>query len=142
MRTWICCGVVALVMFGASLAAQSQSAGTPPAIPTDATALEGSPTVEVETTVDATRRLVLNAEEAGKHGLRISLLDGRYFWSSHQNEELTPRTSGEFIYLMTSTPGQYVRLTRVKDRLTYVEHMEVGGRTVSYFGELRIVLGK
>ena len=132
---------LALLMLSVGVAGQSGS-GAPASIPDGATALEGSPTVRVETTVDETKRHALTIKEANQHGLSISVIDGRYFWTSHHNEELTARPSGEFLYLTTASPGQYVRLRRINDRLTYVEHVDIGAGSVTYFGELRIVLGK
>jgi hypothetical protein len=137
----IVCGL-ALLVLSAGASGQLGQAVTAPAIPAAATLLQGSPTVQVETTIDGTKRHTLTASEANAHGLSISVNDGRYFWTSRQNEELTPTTSGEFIYLTSGTPGQYVRLRRVNDRLTYIEHLDMGARTVTYFGELRIVLGR
>lgn len=139
MRTVIC-GLALLLT--ASVNGQSGPASPPVVIPADATAMKGSPTVRVETTADATRRQTLTGKDANQHGLRITVNGGRYFWTSRQNEELTLRTAGDFTYLTTANPGQYVRLRRINDRLTYVEHVEMDSRSVTYFGELRIVLGK
>jgi hypothetical protein len=129
-------------LLSAGLAAQSTSAVPPASIPAGTTALQGVPTVRVDTTIDETTRRALTPKEANEQGLSITVNRGRYFWTSRQNEELTIRSSGEFTYLTTANPGQYVRLRRINDRLTYVEHLDIGSRSVTYFGELRIVLGK
>jgi hypothetical protein len=99
------------------------------------------PTVRVETNIGETRRYELTAAEAGTHGLRVSVVNGHYLWTSRQNEELTLRTAGEFTYLTSANPGHYIRLRRVNDRLTYVEHLEMDTRSVTFYGELRVVLG-
>ncbi len=138
----VMCGLAFLMLVSAGGAAQSTSEGVPASIPAGATALQGLPTVRVDTTVDKTKRHALTAKEANEHGLRITLTGGRYFWTSRQNEELTLQPSGEFTYLTTASPGQYVRLRRVNDRLTYVEHLDMGSQSVTYYGELRILLGK
>jgi hypothetical protein len=137
----VICGI-ALVMFSAGVSSRSQSADASASLPAGTTALRGLPTVRVESTADETKRHGLTAKESSEHGLSISVSGGRYFWTSRQNEELTLRTSGEFTYLTTANPGQYVRLRRINNRLTYVEHLDMGPKSVTYFGELRIVLGK
>ena len=134
------CGL-ALLTLSARVGGQSQPVEPPP-IPSGATTLEGSPTVRVDTTVDGTKRRALTAKEANLNGLSIRVLNGRYFWTSRQDEELTLTTSGEFTYLTTAKPGRYVRLRRINDRFTYVEHVDMDSGSVTYFGELRIVLGK
>ena len=50
-------------------------------------------------------------------------------------------TPGEFTYL-ASTPGTYVRLTRLNDRLTYVEHLRSASGRVTWSGALRVVARK
>jgi hypothetical protein len=35
-----------------------------------------------------------------------------------------------------------VRLRRINEKLTYVEHLDMGSRSVTYWGELRVVLPK
>jgi hypothetical protein len=129
-------------MFSAGVGGQSRPVDAPASIPAGATALQGSPTVRVETTAEQTKRDALTAKEASEHSLNISVIGGRYFWTSRQNEKLTLRTSGEFTYLTTDNPGRYVRLRRINDRLTYAEHVDMGFGSVTYFGELQIVLGK
>lgn len=136
-------GLSLLMLVSVGITGQSTtSEGVPASIPAGATALQGLPTVRVDTTVDETKRHTLTAKEANEHGLSITVTGGRYFWTSRRNEELTVRTGGEFTYLTTANPGQYVRLRRIDDRLTYVEHLDMDSRSVTYYGELRIVLGR
>lgn len=134
------CGL-SLLLYAAGAAAQSRPAEGV-VLPAGATGLQGLPTVRVDTTADATKRSALTPAEASKQGLRIKVDGSRYYWASRDNEELTLRSSGEFVYLTTTNPGQYVRLRRINDRFAYVEHLDMGFESVTYFGELRIVLGK
>lgn len=136
-------GLAFLMLVSVGITGQSSTSESVPApIPAGATALQGLPTVRVDTTADETKRHALTPKERIEHGLSITVTGGRYFWTSRHNEELTLRPSGEFTYLTTANPGRYVRLRRINDRLTYVEHLDMGSRSVTYFGELRIVLGK
>ena len=73
--------------------------------------------------------------------LQIRVKDGRLFWGG-SNEPLAVHESGAYTYLSSATePGRYVRLSRLNDRLTYVEHVDKSDRSVTFWGELRIVLG-
>jgi hypothetical protein len=84
---------------------------------------------------------VLGAAEAAEDQLVIRQVEGRFFWTSRDNRPLELRTSGGFTYL-SADPGRYIRLRRINDRLSYVEHLETAEGSVTWWGELRIVLGK
>jgi hypothetical protein len=113
----------------------------PLTLPPDATALEGVPEVQVETTREGATRRVLGRADAEGSRLQIRVKDGRLFWGG-SSEPLAVYESGAYTYLSSATePGRYVRLTRLNDRLTYVEHVDKTDRSVTFWGELRIVLG-
>ena len=135
-------GSVAFLVLSTRAGAQSSATAQPPTLPKEATTLTGSPTVRVDTTPEGTSRRQLTAAEAKEHGLKISIVNGRYFWTNRQNEPLTVRQSGEFTYLSSKDPGQYVRFRRINDRLAYVEHLDMGLGSVTYWGELQISLDK
>jgi hypothetical protein len=120
---------------GAQVASQS-------VVPPDATALEGIPQVRVDTTSDAATRRQLGSADAEANRLRIQVKDGAFYWSSRDNSRLALTTAGEFTYLSSTIPGRYVRIRRVNDRLTYVEHVDTAFGSVTYWGELKVVLGK
>jgi hypothetical protein len=136
-------GALSLIGTPRLTGAQQASAPSDPGIvPREATALEGVPTVRVETTTDGTTRRPLTAEEAARHRLSIQHVDGRFYWTSRQGQPLALRTSGDFTYLSSADPGQYIRFRRINDRIAYVEHVDVGFGSVSFWGELRIAVGK
>jgi len=118
--------------------------GTTPAqkieIPANATALEGTPTVRIDVAEARTTRRVLDASEAARERLLISVVDGQFYWTTRENRRLRLNTSGDFTYL-SSEPGKYIRLTRVNDKLSYVEHVDLASESITWWGELRIVLG-
>jgi hypothetical protein len=120
---------------GARVASQS-------VVPPDATALEGTPQVRVDTTPDAATRRQLGSADAEANRLRIQVKDGAFYWSSRDNSRLALTTAGEFTYLSSTIPGRYVRIRRVNDRLTYVEHVDTAFGSITYWGELKVVLGK
>jgi hypothetical protein len=111
-------------------------------VPPNATLLEGTPEVRVDTTADAATRRQLGAADAAANRLRVQVKDGTFYWSSRDNSRLTLTTAGEFTYLSATEPGRYVRIRRVNDRLTYVEHVDTAVGSVTYWGELRVVVGK
>jgi hypothetical protein len=110
-------------------------------IPATATTLEGIPTVRIDSAEGGTTRRVLSASEAAKSRLTVGLVDGRYYWTSRENRLLQTSSSGEFTYL-SSDPGHYIRFTRLNDRISYAEHVDLASGSVTWWGELRIVVGK
>ena len=146
LSQWIAGGAVIACIGGAgsSLLAQETAQPKKVEIPATATTLEGVPTVRVDSREgDATRR-VLDATEAAWDALTISIVDGQFYWTSRGNRPLRLSSSDEFTYL-SSEPGHYVRFTRLNDKISYVEHVErtdLEFGSVTWWGELRIVLGK
>lgn len=132
--------VLALLL---TLACSASAQGARPIVfPPNATALEGLPTVRVETTPEATTRRQLGSEEAAASRLSIQIKDGGFYWSSRDDRRLTLTAAGEFTYLSSTEPGRYVRIRRLNDRLTYVEHLDTTLGSVTYWGELRVVVGQ
>jgi hypothetical protein len=111
-------------------------------MPAGAVSLEGLPASRVETTPDGTTRQQLAGAEVLRHQLRIRIDDGRYYWASRRDQALTLAVAGEFTYLMSNEPGHYVRIRRLTDRVTYVEHLETPLGSVTYWGEMKVVLGR
>jgi hypothetical protein len=111
-------------------------------LPHDATALEGLPRVRIDVTQNATTRRDLDPAEAAKNQLTIRIADGRFYWTSRGNRPLASTRSGEFTYLSTAEPGRYVRIRRLNDKFTYVEYVDSDFGSVTYWGELRVVIGK
>jgi hypothetical protein len=136
-------GLVAAVILTSSAAAGQAPASPEPLIPAGATALEGVPEVRVDATPEQVERHQLEGAEAAAQRLKVAIIDGQYFWTSRGNRPMTLSAAGEYTYLSSSgEPGRYVRLRRVNDRIFYVEHVDMDPRSVTYWGELRIVLGK
>jgi hypothetical protein len=111
-------------------------------VPANAVALQGTPLVRIDTDEGQVTRHQLTGAEIGESRLTINVDHGRYFWTSRGNTPLTLSSSGEFTYLSSSEPGRYVRFRRLNDRITYVEHVDMPQGSVTYWGELRIVLAK
>lgn len=137
-------GIVSTAIVSVVLAAGTASAQEPTAtdvlgIPREATVLEGLPDVRVEVTDETVTRRQLDADESEKDRLRMRVKDGRLFTDEGP---LSVSESGGFTYLTSTQPGRYVRLRRVNDRLMYAEHIDMGERSVTYWGELRIVVGR
>ena len=110
-------------------------------IPAGATSLEGIPTERIDSAEGNTTRRVLDAAEAARDRLTVKVIDGQFYWTTRGNRPLRLNLSREFTYL-SSEPGQYIRLTRLNDKISYVEHVDLTSGSVTWFGELRIVIGK
>ena len=110
-------------------------------IPATATVLKGIPTVRIDSAEGGTTRRVLSASEAARSRLTVGLVDGRYYWTSRENRLLQRSSSGEFTYL-ASDPGHYIRFTRLNDKISYAEHIDRPSGSVTWWGELSIVVGR
>ena len=127
---------------GSGLLAQTQEPAGDLGLPAGATALEGLPQIRIDTTRDAVTRRELDAAESTAERLRIRVADGRLYWASRGDGALTAKTSDGYMYLSSGDPGRYVRIRRVNDRLTYVEHVDTEVGSVTFWGELRVELGR
>jgi hypothetical protein len=134
--------VVWLALGAAGVAGQTAPDSGGVLFPKNATAIEGVPSVRVDASPEGATRRQLDSAEAARQSLKIDIVNGEYVWSSRERRPLTLTSSGEFTYLTSTEPGRYIRVRRVNDRLSYVEHVDMGPRSVTYWGELRIVLGK
>lgn len=123
------------------LPAQDAPKPTKVEIPATAIALEGVPKVRIDEGEARATHRVLAAPEAMRERLVVRVRNGQFYWETRDNQPLRLNLSGEFTYLSTD-PGHYIRLSRVGDTLSYVEHVEMDSRSVTWRGELRIVLGK
>lgn len=110
-------------------------------IPPGATTLEGLPSIRIDTSEEGTRRRVLDAAEAARSRVRVRIKDGQFFLASQDDQPLRFDAAGGFTYL-TSRPGHYIRFTRINDKISYVEHLDGPSGTVTYWGELRVVIGR
>lgn len=147
----VCAALVCLVL--AALPSSGQAAPQRIEIPLGATTLEGIPSVRIDSAEGRTTRQVLTAATAKKDRLLISVVDGKFFWTSRDNRPLQLTSSGEFTYF-ASEAGSYIRLTRINDKISYVEHLDTALMspaqrpsvlpfgTVTWWGELKIVVGK
>ena len=80
----------------------------------------------------------------------ITKIDDKYYWTSRQNVELIPITSGAFITYWAVNASGYVRVVRPgmkeevrkigaiardpEESFDYVEHLLIGLRSVTYYG--------
>jgi hypothetical protein len=138
-------GLIALASLTVTLSGESRQSRMTAEnidIPKNAAALEGLPSVRIDTTRDATTRRQLDSAEAAKNELKIAIVDGKYYWANRGNRPLTLSSSAEFTYLSSTEPGKYVRLRRLNDTISYVEHVDMPLGSVTYWGEVRIILRK
>lgn len=143
-RIWLNAALAGALSLAISIPAYARTQGPgslPVGIPGNATALEGIPEVRLDVTPEGAIRRQLGAEEAARSRLRIQIAGGRFFWASRDGEPLRASSAGAFTYLSSNEPGRYIRFRRLNDRLTYVEHVDTEVGSVTYWGELRIVVG-
>ena len=82
-------------------------------IPATATTLEGIPTVRIDSAQAGATRRLLSGAEASKDRLTVTVVNGQFYWAS-----------------------------RLNDKISYVEHVDLGLGSVTWWGELRIAGGK
>ena len=131
--------ILCVGLTGRSALTQESTPANGADIPPTASVLEGTPTVRIDSTEGTTTRRLLDQAEAAKSRLQVSVIDGQYYWTSRENRLLRLNSAGAFTYL-SSEPGQHIRFTRIKDRIAYVEHVDVALGSVTWWGEL-IVTG-
>ena len=107
--------VAALAILSWASSSRAQTVGATPVIPDHATALKGFPTARLDATSEGAKRQRLDRDHAAKQALQITIVDGRYYWTSRENRPLTLTTSGEFTYLTSTEPGQHVRFRKIND---------------------------
>jgi hypothetical protein len=110
--------------------------------PPNAAKLEGLPRVRIDTTRDQVRRRELDAAEAARSRLTITIVDGQLYRGDRTGTPLTITTADGFTYLSSRHPGRYIRVQRLNDTFSYVEHVDMAFGSVTYWGELRVVLKK
>ena len=123
-------------------AGEAQDRRSTVSVPESATALEGFPRVRIDISQDVATRRELSPMDAERNRLRVRITRGRFYWASRNDGPLAWSSSDGFTYLLSTQPGRYVRFTRVNDTLTYVEHVDTASGSVTFWGELRIVIGK
>lgn len=148
--TWKTTGAVARIaallaapVLGASVVlTQVPGQSTDVPVPVNAHALEGLPQVRIDATKDKVMRRELDRTEAAKSRLTIQIVNGRFYWGDRTGVPLTVTKSGAFTYLSSTEPGRYIRIQEINDTLTYIEHVDMAFGSVTYWGELRVVLDK
>jgi hypothetical protein len=146
--TWMARGAVARIVtlcaapvLAASVAlAQAPGRSADVTFPANAHALEGLPQVRIDLTKEKVVRRELAPAEAAKSRLTIQILDGRFYWGDRTGVPLTLTKSGSFTYLSSTEPGRYIRIQEINDTLSYIEHVDMAFGSVTYWGELRVVL--
>lgn len=133
----------ALVCVWATVAVSAQTPVNPQLvdIPRTATTLEGVPTVRIDSTEKGATRRVLTDSEAKQNRLSVRVANGQFYWTSRDNRPLRLDFTDGFTYLQDK-PGSYIKFTKVDDKITYVEHVDHGLESITYWGELRVVVGK
>jgi hypothetical protein len=92
-------------------------------------------------------------EKAVQFKCTITKMDGKYYWTSRDNVELVPISSGAFITYWAANGSRYVRVTKPEMRVElkragtivgdpeatfdYVEHLLLGLKSVTYYGTTR-----
>ncbi|MEK7405958.1 MAG: hypothetical protein AAB225_12690 [Acidobacteriota bacterium] len=110
-------------------------------IPPAATALEGLPASVASSDEKGTEKKLLNAREAMKNRLLVTIVNGKFYWASRGNRQLQLHESGAFTYLYQG-PGAYIKFTKIGNKFVYMEHANILLSTLTYWGEMKIITGR
>jgi hypothetical protein len=130
------------LLVASAVLAQGSERSSGLTLPANAQALEGLPDIRIEATRDRVVRRTLDAAESAKSRLTIAIVEGQFYWGARTGTPLTVTTAGSFTYLSSTEPGRYIRIQELNDRLRYIEHVDMDFGSVTYWGELRVVLEK
>lgn len=109
--------------------------------------LRGIPTSQVSSGPDGTEREVLTASRRQEASLLIVKRDGRYFWASREDCELTASVSGIFVVFTGLTCHGYIKVLDQRDTpddsiirfdgpdIQYMEHLHSMFLTITYYGD-------
>lgn len=134
-------GAVLVVLTGVGLPSQVHAQSR--------TVFSGVPVVKVSE--GGVERLpeVLPRDKAVDVACAITEIGGKYYWATRENKEMVRRTSGAFITYIAVDGSGYVRvvdpsakaaaslMSPTEARFDYVEHLLLGLRNVTYFGNAR-----
>lgn len=95
----------------------------------------------------------LNKEKAIQFKCTITKIDDKYYWTSRDNAELMPVSSGTFITYWAVNGSGYVRIIKPEmkkevkqlgaiagdpeEKFDYVEHLLLGLKSVTYYGRTK-----
>ncbi|MFH1931710.1 MAG: hypothetical protein ABIN18_09010 [Pseudomonadota bacterium] len=95
----------------------------------------------------------LNKEKAINFKCTITKNDDKYYWTSRENIELIPISSGAFITYWAVNGSGYVRIVKPEmkkeikqlgavagdpeEKFDYVEHLLLGLKSITYYGRMK-----
>jgi hypothetical protein len=130
------------VLAAGAVLAQAPAPRPDAVFPSNAAVLEGLPRVRIDTTRDHVTRRELDAAEAARSRLTITISDGRLYRGDRTGTPLTITNADDFTYLSSTRPGRYIRIQRLQETLSYIEHVDMAFGSVTYWGELRVAVTK
>lgn len=133
---------VALALIVAVPATARKPEPPPPTPSVAQNVLDAEPTVQIESSEDATKRVVLPSEERARNKVIIIKQGEKYLWASREGRELAHHVSGSFHYFVAPGGAGYVKVFAVPAKQRgrgahyyFMEHVTVGMASISYWGE-------
>ena len=104
-------------------------------IPDNTLSIVGIPSSRVDSSAGQTSRVELNKSERDEYKLRISLIDGKYYWTSRDNVELAYIHTYGVCGMFIPTNGHgYIKMCNSPDGVSYIEIVSMLDSSISYFG--------
>ena len=110
---------------------------------------KGSPTTKIEITEDKSTTFSLNKKQSKEFAVIIEREDGKYYWRSRNNTQLTPIQSGAYVTYFAENGSGYIRVytndmqemyhklskeEQAKSHL-YMEHLIHQLGSITYYGK-------
>ncbi|MFQ5597317.1 MAG: hypothetical protein ACE5GK_04625 [Nitrospiria bacterium] len=98
--------------------------------------LVGIPITQTRATIDSSFHVNLDNNQKVSNRLVIVEEDGKYYWKTRDNKELTFKKMKRFHLFIDPETGGYIKVIKQEDgRLVYLEHISfVDFRSFTYWG--------
>lgn len=96
--------------------------------------LSGTPDIQTKSTVEESVRIEMDSVKKKNHRV-IIIKDGDvFYWESRERRKLIRSTQGLFVLFIDPTGGGYIKVVPSEGKLLYMEHLNQGLNTFTYWG--------
>ncbi len=106
----------------------------------------GIPVVKISEGGNSRTPETLSKSKAIEYKCTITKMGGKYYWTTRENVELVPISSGAFITYWAANGSGYIRIVapelkevvsimgETEKKFDYVEHLLIGLKSITYYG--------
>ncbi|MFC1708834.1 hypothetical protein ACFL2J_02065 [Candidatus Omnitrophota bacterium] len=98
-------------------------------------AFEGTPISRTSSTSHGTESVQITEEKQINYKLVITKENYEFFWFSRERKKLKYIRSGVFSYFVSEDGSGYIKISKMEEgKYLYLEHMNLGLHTITYWG--------